>query len=128
MALGLHTNFTLDMVPGGPPPILHASAGDVVRLFTANLTYNGVPYDIQGNVVKIRGTKPDGSGFEEDPDDYERDDSWVDIMLTEQMTNVPGRVVCEIVEKLNTSDVIGSANFILEVEEPAYTAVSSPSA
>ena len=119
MALGLYTTFTLDMVPGGAPPIIHVSAGDVGRKYTVNLTYNGVPYDIQGNVVKIRGTKPDRTVFEYPADDYEQDDSWVDFIIEEQMAIVPGQVICELREYLN-DDQIGSANFVLDVETAVY--------
>ena len=119
MALGNITTFTLDMVPGGAPPILHASAGDVGRKFTANLLYNGEPYDIQGNRVTIRGTKPDRTVFEYNVDDFDRDDSWVDFLLTEQMAIVSGKVLCELREYLN-DDQIGSANFILDVEQEAF--------
>ena len=119
MALGLYTTFTLDMVPGGAPPIIHVSAGDVGRKFTANLTYNGAPYDIQGNRVTIRGTKPDNTVFEYPVDDFERDDSRVDFIIEEQMAIVSGKVLCELREYLN-DDQIGSANFVIDVETAVY--------
>lgn len=119
MSIGIQKTFNLDMVPGGAPPIIHVSAGDVGRTFKANLLYNGEPYDIQGNVVTIRGTKPDGTVFDYPVDDFDADDSWVDFSLTEQMAIVSGKVLCELREYLN-DDQIGSANFILDVEQEAF--------
>ena len=125
MALGLYTTFTLDMVPGGAPPIIHVSAGDVGRLYTANLTYNGKTYDIQGTSVTIRGTKPDKTVFEYPVDDFEQNESWVDFLIEEQMAIVPGQVICELREYLN-DDQIGSANFVMIVEESPFI-IGAPS-
>lgn len=119
MSLGNITNFRLDMSPGVPTPIIHASAGDVGRAFKANLYWNSVPYDIQGNRVTIRGTKPDRTVFEYDVDDFDRDDSWVEFTIKEQMAIVPGKVLCELREYYG-DDQIGSANFILDVETAVY--------
>lgn len=119
MALGLYTTFTLDMVPGGAPPIIHVSAEDVGRKYTVNLTYNGEPYDIQGNRLTIEGTKPDGTVFEYPVDDFEQNENWVEFLIKNQMAIVPGTVRCKLREYLN-DDKIGSATFILDVDEYVY--------
>ena len=119
MALGLYTTFTLDMVPGGAPPIIHVSAEDIGRKYTVNLTYNGEVYEVQGNSLTIAGTKPDGTVFEYPVDDFEQGESLVDFLIEEQMAIVPGTVRCKLREYLN-DDQIGSATFILDVDEYVY--------
>lgn len=119
MAIGNSTRFTLDMVPGGMPPVIHVSAGDVGRKFSADLTYNGAPYDIQGNSITIRGTKPDNTVFEYDVDDFDVGENWVDFLIEEQMAIVSGTVRCELRE-YSGDDQIGSANFRMEVETAVY--------
>lgn len=127
MPIGLLTTFTLDMVPGGPPPIIHASAGDVGRRFRARILFNGEAYELSEVAdIDLVWTKPDGTG-----DTYglnfDEDGNVVDFVTMSTMTDVPGRVVCEfrLSKGSGTSkNVIGSANFILEVEEPAHIATS----
>ena len=125
MPIGLLTTFTLDMVPGGPPPIIHASAGDVGRKFRASILFNGEVYELSEVAdVDLVWTKPDGTG---DTSALNFDDTGntVDFVTKSTMTNVPGRVVCELRMSKGSgtsTNVIGSANFILDVEEPAYTA------
>lgn len=119
MSIGITTTFNLDMVPGGAPPIIHVSARDVGRPYRANLLYNGEVYEVQGNRITIRGTKPDKTVFEYDVDDFEQDESYADFTIKEQMAIVSGKVLCELREYLN-DDQIGSANFILDVEQNCF--------
>ncbi len=125
------TEFNLDMTPGGRPPIIHASQGDIGRAFQANLFYNGEPMALNNsgfgsltedeeNVVsaRIRGKKPDHTVFELSLS-VVYSASYVRFQTTEQMTIVSGPVVCELVLK-DSGNTIASANFILSVEPAAY--------
>lgn len=119
MSIGIRKTFNLDMVPGGAPPIIHVSAEDVGRPYRAVLLYNGEVYEVQGNRLTIAGTKPDGTVFEYPVDDFETDESYADFTIKAQMAIVPGMVRCKLREYLN-DDQIGSATFILDVDEYVY--------
>lgn len=108
--------FDLELQPGGAPPVIYASAGDVGRPFTASLYWNGEAWTATGTTAKIRGKKPDKTVF-----DYTAtvDGSSVTFATTEQMTIIPGPVECELVFTQD-GDVIASANFVLIVEDSPY--------
>lgn len=119
MSIGIQKTFNLDMVPGGAPPIIHVSAGDVGRPFRAVLLYNGETYDLDAvTSVVVRGTKPDKTVFEYDLT-FDDEDSHVDFVIEEQMAIVAGQVLCEI-RLFSGEDTIGSANFIMDVETAVY--------
>lgn len=119
MSIGIQKTFNLDMVPGGAPPVIHVSAGDVGRPFRAVLLYNGETYDLEDvTSVKIRGTKPDKTVFEYALT-FDDEDSHVDFVIEEQMAIIAGQVLCEI-RLFSGDDTIGSANFVLDVEQNCF--------
>lgn len=115
MAFQTYT-FDLELQPGGAPPVIYASAGDVGRPFTASLYWNGEAWTATGTTAKIRGKKPDKTVF-----DYAAtvDGSSVTFATAEQMTIISGPVECELVFS-NDGDIIASANFLLIVEASPY--------
>lgn len=119
MSIGIQKTFNLDMVPGGAPPVIHVSAGDVGRPFRAVLLYNGEVYTLEYvTSVKIRGTKPDNTVFEYALT-FDDEDSHVDFVIEEQMAIIAGQVLCEI-RLFSGDDTIGSANFVLDVEQNCF--------
>ena len=110
--------FVLELTPGGIPPIIHASQGDVGRTFKANVVWNGSAASayISGTTVKLRGKKPDKTVF-----DYTAivDGSSVTFATAEQMTIISGPVECELVF-FEGSNVVATANFMLVVEESPF--------
>lgn len=118
MALNKTMTFDLELKPGGIPPIVHASQGDIGRMFKANIYWDGSAATsyISGATVNLRGRKPDKTVF-----DYSAtlSGSMVTFETTEQMTIISGPVECELVFS-NDGDVIASANFVLIVEESPY--------
>lgn len=118
MALNKTLSFDLELKPGGIPPIIHASQGDIGRMFKANIYWDGSAATsyISGATVNLRGRKPDKTVF-----DYSATlaGSMVTFETTEQMTIISGPVECELVFS-NDGDVIASANFVLIVEESPY--------
>lgn len=119
----LTTTYELDIVPGGVPQVITASQYDAnSRSLAFNL------YSSTGNLslpsgthAAIRGTKPDGNGF-----DYDATitGTTVTFTVTEQMTAIAGRVMCEIYLYSGTAGSssykqIATANFILYVERAA---------
>lgn len=106
----------LNLVPGGIPPIVHVSQYDVGRPLAFEI-YDGMSAATieSGTVIDIRATKPDGTGFE-----YAC--TWannvVSIATQAQMTVLAGQIECEL-HFVKDAMEIGTANFILEVEQAA---------
>lgn len=114
----IEQTYFLDMIPGeSAAPVVHVSQFDVnSRTLTFNLMKGGVAYEPDaGMTVTLDGTKPDNTAFS-----YPMtvDGSSVSIALQPQMTVLSGHVRCEVTVS-NASGQIGSANFILAVEESA---------
>lgn len=109
--------FSLDLIPGGIPPVAHCSQGDIDRLLVITTTRNGRGWDLSDCDVAIRGKKPDKTVFEYTPtfDDNGR----VVVSTTEQMTIIPGPVECELVFT-SGSTVVATANFVMIVEESPF--------
>lgn len=104
------------MIPGeSTPPVVHVSQFDVnSRTLTFNLMKGGVAFvPDAGMSVTLDGMKPDNHVFS-----YPMtvNGSSVSIDVLTQMTVVSGHVRCEV-SVSNQSGKIGSANFILAVEE-----------
>ena len=112
----IEQTYFLDMIPGeSTPPVVHVSQFDVnSRTLTFNLMKGGVAYvPDAGMSVTLDGMKPDNTVFS-----YPMtvDGSSVSIDVMTQMTVVSGHVRCEV-SVSNQTGKIGSANFILAVEE-----------
>ena len=112
----IEQTYFLDMIPGeSTPPVVHVSQFDVKsRTLTFNLMKGGVAYvPDAGMSVTLDGMKPDNTVFS-----YPMtvDGSSVSIDVLTQMTVVSGHVNCEV-SVSNQTGKIGSANFILAVEE-----------
>lgn len=112
----------LDMRPGGVTPVVHVSQYDsdnnalIFDLYDGATVWN-VP---TGASVLINGQKPDNYGFSYSA--VSAAGNSVTCNLTTQMTAVAGSVMCELrVRNTTGTQIIGSANFILEVEEAALT-------
>lgn len=112
-------SFDLDMTPGGVPQIVRLSRYDKkIPELEFNLWNGASGYTIPtGATVFITGSKPDKTGFE-----YEctHTGSVVSVEVTEQMTTVAGRVVCELTVATSNGKK-GSANFYLDVEPSALS-------
>ena len=107
--------LNLNKIPSGSNPVVHCSQYDVGRVFRFNLfegsevvTLDGTE-TIECNVRKLDGTIVTVAVTN-------TSDSYVDVVTTEQMTAVHGSNYGEIVFKKG-SDVIGTVNFILQVEK-----------
>ncbi len=125
----LTRQIPLDVSPGEVRPVIHVSQYDAgSRTLVFQLMSRDGELELPvGTQAEIRGTKPDGHGFS-----YEAQLSGntVTVEVTEQMTAVAGRTVCEITLFTGTqpttdtpaSDdytILSTANFILSVEHAA---------
>lgn len=112
----------LNLIPGGVMPVVYASQYDNQVDALIFEIYNGdTPYTIvSGTAVLINGTKPAANGqitgFSYSAASFSG--NRVVCNVTQQMTAVPGDVLCEL--RLRTAtQITGSINFILRVERAA---------
>lgn len=113
--------ITVDLIPGGMPPIVRISQYDkVLRAFEIHLTMDGVDYPVpSGYAAMLSGTKPDGKGFLYS---LNHSDNTVSVSVTEQMSAVAGDVPCEVALYQTDGGRIASGNFLLRVEKAALDA------
>lgn len=106
----------LNLIPGRVLPMVNVSQYDKDSRTLEFTIYNGdASFDLTGLSAYIQGLKPDGHGF-----NYSATISSgkITVDVTEQMTVVAGRVMCEVV-LLSGTDRIGTGNFVLNVEAAA---------
>lgn len=118
----------VDVQPGvGVPAIFHCSQGDKGTRIILGLLNNNDTYTIpEGTTAIIRGSRADGTLFTEITADIDTTTE-IKFNLTEDMTSVAGPVECEAVMTSGTANVIGTANFIVNVEKsPASIGSVSP--
>lgn len=110
-------SINLNLIPGGVLPRINVSQYDKgSRTLIFNLYNRSTAFIIPGNsTITIQGTKADKTGFQ-----YEctYSGSVVTADLEQQMTVFAGDVICELVIT-NSGNILGSANFVLNVEEAA---------
>ena len=108
-------SFNLNIIPGKDRPVCHASQYDIGRTIRVNLFEGFNVFTLDGTeVISISVRKPDGNVVTESVTNTS--DSYVEFVTTEQMTACHGSNLCEL--KLEKgADVIGTMNFILEVEQ-----------
>lgn len=108
-------SFNLNIIPGKDRPVCHASQYDIGRTIRVNLFEGFNVFTLDGTeVISISVRKPDGNVVTASVTNTS--DSFVEIVTTEQMTACHGANLCELkIEK--GADVIGTMNFILEVEQ-----------
>lgn len=117
MAQLMSIKNNVDVQPGvGVPAIFHCSQGDKGTRIILGLLNNNDSYTIpEGTTAIIRGSRADGTLFTEITADIDTTTE-IKFNLTEDMTSVAGPVECEAVMTSGTANVIGTANFIIDVE------------
>ena len=119
----INQSINLNLIPGAIPPRIKVSQYDEGSRTLTFMLYNGSSQYAgeSGITAKIQGTKPDGHGFCYDATyGQETGYCYITADLTRQMTVVAGAVTCEIVLEKN-SQVLGTGNFILDVEAGALS-------
>ena len=119
-------SFNLNIIPGKDRPVCHASQFDIGRQFHVNLFEGFNVFTLDGTeTISLSVRKPDGNVVTASVTNTS--DSYVEFVTTEQMTACEGSNLCELKFEKG-SDVIGTANFILEVEvDPLEGGVQSAS-
>lgn len=112
--------INLSLSPGGVSPVIHVSQYDkATRTLSFSLIDKTGTYSVpSGASATIRGTKPDHTGFEY-PVTLSGAKALVD--LQDQMTVCAGKVPCEIRITGSDGSILGTANFILDVERSALS-------
>ena len=107
----------LNLIPGSVPPVVHVTQYDkTARTLVFNLWDGETSFSVpSGAAVTIRGTKPDGNGFEYTAT---ASGSTVSMDLQQQMATCAGSVRCEV-RIASGTQIIGTADFILEVKPSA---------
>ena len=106
--------ITLDLIPNGSLPVLHASQYDDGRQWKVNLTENGEDYTLSNETIVLDVRKGDGCAVT-CAVAIESGKKYVILTSTEQMCAVAGQNLGELkITKDNTE--IGTLNFILQVE------------
>lgn len=107
----------LNLISGSVPPVVNVTQYDkTARTLVFNLWDGETSFSVpSGAAVTIRGTKPDGNGFE-----YTATASGatVSMDLQQQMATCAGSVRCEV-RIASGTQIIGTADFILEVKPSA---------
>lgn len=113
--MAIKQTYNLDIVPKGVPEIVHCSQYDKQsRIIEFNILKGGESYSIPSeSSVTVRGTKKDYTGFEYTCS-YSGDK--VSVVIEEQMTIFAGDVACELRIMQGSTQILGTANFILRVE------------
>ena len=106
-----------NLIPGSVPPVVHVTQYDkTARTLVFNLWDGETSFSVpSGAAVTIRGTKPDGNGFEYTAT---ASGSTVSMDLQQQMATCAGSVRCEV-RIASGTQIIGTADFILEVKPSA---------
>lgn len=105
----------LNLIPGQIPTVINLNQFDILSKGLSFTFYKGSEsFDISGLTAVIDGHKPDGNVYE-----YTGTiaDNAAVFDITEQMTVSYGKSVCEVRLKDSDGNNIGTANFILHIEQ-----------
>lgn len=107
--------INLNLIPQGVPPVIHVNQYDTQLNALIFSFYKGTEtYSIPNNIaVLIDGLKPDGNVFSYAAASYSG--NTVTCNIERQMVPLAGEVVCELRFR-SASEIIGTCNFILQVE------------
>ena len=113
-------SINLNLIPGGVLPRFSVSQYDKgSRVLQFNLFSGSFPFEVpDGSTVTIQGTKKDMTGFQY-PCTYQG--SLVVSDLYEQMTVFAGEVTTELVITDTSLNILGTCNFIIDVEQAALS-------
>lgn len=113
-------SIQLNLIPGGVLPRFYVSQYDKgSRTLQFTLFYGSLEYEIpEGCTITIQGTKPDLTGFQYHAS-YQG--NIVTANIEEQMTVLAGEVTTELVITDTSLNILGTCNFIIDVEQAALS-------
>ena len=117
----------LNLIQDGVKPVCHASQFDVGRQIRLDLFEGSSIYTLSGSESLVLDVKKEDTCVVT-VEVANTSSDYVIITTTQQMTACPGENICEL-KITNGTTVIGTLNFIMEVEEdPLNNGVTSQSA
>ena len=117
------SSYKISLQPGVPPVIIPVSKYDVGETMVFNIACSATREELsEGVTAKVIGKKPNNDTFScATYYSYTENGPNVTCILMEEMTDVSGQVYCEIILTKENGEVrIGSANFIIDVEEAIF--------
>ena len=118
--------ITLDLIPNGSLPVLHASQYDDGRQWKVNLTENGEDYTLSNETIVLDVRKGDGCAVT-CAVAIESGKKYVILTSTEQMCAVAGQNLAEL-QITKDGAIIGTLNFVIMVErDPLDAGIGSES-
>lgn len=108
--------INLNLIPQGVPPVIHVNQYENQNTAFTFKLYKGTEiFNVPSNAaVLMNGLKPDGNVFSYASSSVSG--QTVTFRCEQQMVPLAGTVVCELRIR-TTSEIIGTCNFLLEVEE-----------
>ena len=112
--------ITLNVIPEGPPPMVHCVQYDVGRKIRIKLLDGQVAFNVakEDFTYSVSGTKPNGTAFSY-PDAIRISNGELIFSTTKDMTSVPGAVRCTI-DLYRSGVSIATLPFIMIVLEAGY--------
>ena len=111
--------YVLGVSPGSNSPRIRCSMGDTSRDIKLLLYDSDGLFSIPNDVsAVIKGTKSNNVGFLHS---CIVGDNYVIFTIVEDMSDVPGIVICEIQLTDSNGGIIGTSNFVIHVENPALS-------
>lgn len=113
-------SINLNLIPGGVLPRFNVSQYDKgSRALQFNLFSGSLPFEVpEGSTVTIQGTKKDMTGFQYT---CTYQGNLVVSDLYDQMTVLAGEVTTELVITDTSLNILGTCNFIIDVEQAALS-------
>lgn len=108
----------LNLVPGGVSPVCYVSQYDIGRKIRLHLRNGSDPYVLSGDETVTTAIRK-ASGEEVIYDVANTSDSYVDLVVNYDATDVIGESICELIITESGSR-IGSANFKMRVDADVY--------
>lgn len=106
-------SFSLDIVPGKSPPVVHVSKTDVGRSYSVKIFNEGAPLTIpSGTTVKVEGS----IGSHTFSENASASGNTVTFTLKSSMTLNAGKVWCKI-KFTSSNESVSSCAFWLDVDK-----------
>lgn len=126
MAITITETHNINLSPGESVPVYHSSQGDVGRRLRFYMYNMYEQYFFDGNeTITLKLTRPDGVTVTKSVTNPGSTSRTLTITTNAQMTALPGKcngeISLEVENESGPNSVIGTCNFILDVEvDPLY--------
>jgi hypothetical protein len=126
MSITITETHNINLSPSEPTPVYHASQGDVGRRLRFYMYNRTSQFYFSGDeIITLKLTRPDGVTVTKSVTNPGSTSRTLTITTNAQMTALPGKcngeISLEVENESGPNSVIGTCNFILDVEvDPLY--------